>query len=91
MLVDTGVGTHDVTAIRQIERLGFDPREVRHIVLTHLDDDFAEATVHMLQAERDDAFLRRTWLDRQRYRLQQWSTQQTGHPGARLACGPISA
>src|SRR4051794_7086618 len=26
-----------MTAIRQIEALGFDPRDVRHIVLSHLD------------------------------------------------------
>ncbi|WP_343230390.1 MBL fold metallo-hydrolase [Xanthomonas euvesicatoria] len=27
----------EMTAIRQIQRLGLDPRDVRHIVLTHLD------------------------------------------------------
>ncbi|HYG31538.1 MAG TPA: MBL fold metallo-hydrolase [Methylophilaceae bacterium] len=72
----------EMTAIRQIERLGFDSRDVRHIVLTHLDfdhagglDDFPQARVHMLQAERDYALLQKTWLDRQRYRPQQWSTR----------------
>jgi glyoxylase-like metal-dependent hydrolase (beta-lactamase superfamily II) len=30
----------------------------------------------MLASERDAAVARRTWLDRQRYRPQQWSTQQ---------------
>jgi glyoxylase-like metal-dependent hydrolase (beta-lactamase superfamily II) len=72
----------ELTAIRQIERLGFDPRDVRHIVLTHLDfdhagglDDFPEATVHMLALERDYAFKQKTRLDRMRYRPQQWSTQ----------------
>jgi glyoxylase-like metal-dependent hydrolase (beta-lactamase superfamily II) len=71
----------ELTALRQIERLGFDPRDVRHIVLTHLDfdhagglDDFPQASVHLLEAERDSAVQRRTWLDRQRYRPQQWST-----------------
>ncbi len=70
----------ELTAIRQIERLGFKPRDVRHIVLTHLDfdhagglDDFPWATVHMLRQERDDALARRSWLDQQRYRPQQWS------------------
>ena len=70
----------EMTAIRQIERLGFDPRDVRHIVLTHLDfdhagglDDFPHATVHMLAAERDHAQAQKTWLDRQRFRPQQWS------------------
>jgi len=46
------------TAVRQVERLGFDPRDVRHIVLTHLDfdhagglEDFPWARVHLLEAE----------------------------------------
>jgi glyoxylase-like metal-dependent hydrolase (beta-lactamase superfamily II) len=73
----------EFTALRQIQRLGFDPRDVRHIVLTHLDfdhagglDDFPDATVHMLAAERQSAEARRTLLDRMRYRPQQWSTNQ---------------
>lgn len=73
----------EMTAIRQIQRLGFDPRDVRHIVLTHLDfdhagglDDFPEATVHLFQKERDDAMTRASWLDRQRYRPRQWSTRE---------------
>jgi glyoxylase-like metal-dependent hydrolase (beta-lactamase superfamily II) len=73
----------EMTAIRQIARLRLDPRDVRHIVLTHLDfdhagglDDFPDATVHLLTSERDAAVARRTWLDRQRYRPQQWSTRQ---------------
>lgn len=72
----------EMTAIRQIARLGFDPRDVRHIVLTHLDfdhagglDDFPYAKVHMLRAERDYALSQKTWLDRQRFRPQQWSTR----------------
>jgi glyoxylase-like metal-dependent hydrolase (beta-lactamase superfamily II) len=72
----------DMTALRQIERLGFSAGDVRHIVLTHLDfdhagglDDFPNATVHMMQQERDHALLQRTWLDRQRFRPQQWGTK----------------
>jgi glyoxylase-like metal-dependent hydrolase (beta-lactamase superfamily II) len=72
----------EMTAVRQIARLGYDPRDVRHIVLTHLDfdhagglDDFPWATVHMLAVERNYAFLQKTWLDRQRFRPQQWSTK----------------
>jgi glyoxylase-like metal-dependent hydrolase (beta-lactamase superfamily II) len=72
----------ELTAIRQVQKLGYDPRDVRHIVLTHLDfdhagglDDFPHATVHMLAAERDNAVARRTWLDRQRFRPQQWNHQ----------------
>lgn len=63
--------------------MGFNPRDVRHIILTHLDfdhagglDDFPEAQVHMRQIERDYAFQQKTWLDRQRFRPQQWSTQK---------------
>ncbi len=73
----------ELTAIRQLQRLGYDPRDVRHIVLTHLDfdhagglDDFPWATVHMLAAERDSAVARRTLLDRMRYRPQQWGLTQ---------------
>jgi glyoxylase-like metal-dependent hydrolase (beta-lactamase superfamily II) len=69
----------EMTAIRQIERLGFAARDVRHIVLTHLDfdhagglDDFPWATVHLMKTEAQDAVAQRTWLDRQRYRPQQW-------------------
>jgi glyoxylase-like metal-dependent hydrolase (beta-lactamase superfamily II) len=72
----------EMTAARQIEALGLDRRDVRHIVLTHLDfdhagglDDFPQAAVHMLQRERDTATARRTMLDRMRYRPQQWSTR----------------
>jgi len=71
----------EMTAVRQIESLGFAARDVRHIVLTHLDfdhagglDDFPEATVHMLIDEGEDAVKQRSWLDRQRYRPQQWSS-----------------
>lgn len=82
----------EMTARRQIERLGFRAEDVRHVVLTHLDfdhagglDDFPAATVHMLQAERDAAETRATWLDRQRFRPQQWSTRDNwvGYPAQR--------
>lgn len=53
----------------------YDPRDVKHIVLTHLDfdhagglDDFPWATVHMMRVERDYAEAQKTWLDRQRFR-----------------------
>jgi glyoxylase-like metal-dependent hydrolase (beta-lactamase superfamily II) len=72
----------DMTAIRQIERLGLDPRDVRHIVLSHLDfdhagglDDFPQATVHLMAQEATSATRRRTLLDRMRYRPQQWGTR----------------
>lgn len=72
----------EMTAIRQIERLGFDPRDVRHIVLSHLDfdhagglDDFPHATVHMLAEELSAASERKSTLDKLRYRPAQWNTR----------------
>lgn len=73
----------EMTAIRQIERLGYDPREVRHIVLSHLDfdhagglSDFPHATVHLYNVESTYAHAQRTWMDRQRFRPQQWPSVQ---------------
>lgn len=72
----------EMTAVRQIRRMGFDPSDVRHIVLTHLDfdhagglDDFPHAQIHLLADEVRAATRRRTTLDRMRYRPQQWSTR----------------
>jgi glyoxylase-like metal-dependent hydrolase (beta-lactamase superfamily II) len=72
----------EMTAVRQIEALGFNPRDVRDIVLTHLDfdhagglDDFPGAAVHMLDSELHSASRQRTFLDRMRYRPQQWGTR----------------
>jgi glyoxylase-like metal-dependent hydrolase (beta-lactamase superfamily II) len=85
----------ELTAVRQIERLGFAARDVRHIVLTHLDfdhagglDDFPEATVHMMGLEAQDAAARRSWLDRQRYRPQQWGSRARWTTYAPQAGGP---
>ncbi len=68
-----------LTAVRQLEALGYRPEDVRHIVMTHLDldhaggiEDFPEARVHVLLAEQEAALHRRTRLDRMRYRPQQW-------------------
>lgn len=67
------------TAIEQIQRLGFSPRDVRHIVLTHLDfdhaggiEDFPEATVHVMQSEMETARDRHGFIASKRYRPQQW-------------------
>lgn len=68
------------TALRQIEALGFSARDVRHIVLTHLDfdhaggiEDFPEARVHVMEAERAAAERkRRSFVANQRYRTSLW-------------------
>ncbi len=70
----------DASALRQIERLGFGARDVRHIVLTHLDldhagglSDFPEASVHLHVFEHAVATGTRTWRERGRYRPVQWA------------------
>jgi glyoxylase-like metal-dependent hydrolase (beta-lactamase superfamily II) len=77
----------DMTAVRQIERLGYDAEDVRHIVLSHLDfdhagglDDFPHAVVHLLTDELNAALRRATALDRMRYRPQQWKTRTNWKP-----------
>jgi glyoxylase-like metal-dependent hydrolase (beta-lactamase superfamily II) len=84
--------TEAVTAVRQVEALGFSARDVRHIVLTHLDfdhaggiEDFPDARVHVMEAERDAAeHKRRTFVQKQRYRplqfddVRDWRTYRAG-------------
>ncbi len=68
------------TAVRQIERLGFDRADVRHIILTHLDfdhagglEDFPQATIHVMDAEyRAASGPKRGFVARNRYRPAQW-------------------
>lgn len=67
------------TAIRQVERHGFRPEDVRHIVLTHLDidhagglSDFPWATVHVMKREKYGADQGRP-QERRRYRKAQWA------------------
>ncbi len=66
------------TARYQIEAKGFDPRDVRHIGLTHLDfdhagglEDFPEATVHVMKKELDAFRQRAGVVARGRYRPMQ--------------------
>lgn len=68
------------TAIRQIERLGYRPEDVRHIVATHLDIDHASglrdfpwARVHVHAAEQTAALHPTTMKDRFRYRPHVWA------------------
>jgi glyoxylase-like metal-dependent hydrolase (beta-lactamase superfamily II) len=77
-LLNTRLREQD-TAIRQVEAMGFSARDVRHIVLTHLDfdhaggiADFPEATVHLLSGERHTAENARGFVARQRYRPSMW-------------------
>jgi glyoxylase-like metal-dependent hydrolase (beta-lactamase superfamily II) len=68
------------TAIRQIEALGYAARDVRHILITHLDfdhagglEDFPEATIHVMDAELVAASgPRRGFVAHNRYRPMQF-------------------
>jgi len=78
------------TAIRQVERLGFSPGDVRHIVITHLDfdhagglEDFPNARVHVTRTELETFTARRQgFVMENRYRPMQlgevrnWRTYQ---------------
>jgi glyoxylase-like metal-dependent hydrolase (beta-lactamase superfamily II) len=79
------------TAIRQIERLGHAAKDVRDLVVTHLDvdhaggiPDFPHAAVHVTERERDAALARRTFMEKERYRPvhfahgPKWSVHEPG-------------
>lgn len=66
--------------MRQVERLGYERRDVRHLVLTHLDldhagglRDFPGAQVHVYAEELRAATRPATALERRRYRPAQWA------------------
>lgn len=68
------------TALRQLEARGFTARDVRHIVLTHLDTDhaggiadFPAAEVHVLADEHAAASAQATARDRERYNPRHWA------------------
>jgi glyoxylase-like metal-dependent hydrolase (beta-lactamase superfamily II) len=68
------------TAIQQIRALGFDPRDVQHLVPTHLDldhaggiGDFPWAQVHVFEREYDAAMARRSIHEKTRYIPAQWA------------------
>ena len=70
------------TALFQLDQLGFHRRDVRHIVLTHLDldhaggiSDFPTASVHASSLEVDAALNPVGWMEKSRYRAQQFSCQ----------------
>ena len=70
-------------ASAQVRALGFEPEEVRHIVVTHLDldhaggiGDFPWATVHVHARELAAARRRASFLERHRYILGQFDAHQ---------------
>jgi glyoxylase-like metal-dependent hydrolase (beta-lactamase superfamily II) len=67
-------------AVSQVRALGYDPVDVRHILVTHLDpdhagglSDFPDAQVHVHAAEHRAALARRGVADRNRYRPGLWA------------------
>jgi len=68
-----------MAAINQVRKLGFDPADVRHIVLTHMDldhvgglSDFPNAAVHLHHLELQAAMGRSSFKARRRYRPLMW-------------------
>jgi glyoxylase-like metal-dependent hydrolase (beta-lactamase superfamily II) len=70
------------TAVAQVRALGFDPADVRHIVVTHLDfdhagglEDFPNAAVHVTAREKEvaDQGHGGVFVGDKRYRQQQWN------------------
>ncbi len=68
------------TAIRQIQKLGFNSEDVQHIIMTHLDldhagglPDFPHAKIHVLQSEYEAAMNPHGFKERGRYRKAHWA------------------
>lgn len=68
------------TAVEQIRALGYDPKDVRDVVLTHLDLDHAgglsdlpHARVHLHARELEAATHPPTFLETERYKPIQWA------------------
>lgn len=66
-------------AVTQLRTLGYQPEDVRHVVMTHLDFDHAAglvdlpgATVHLSAIEADAARAREGFVAFNRYRPAQW-------------------
>nr|WP_246045121.1 MBL fold metallo-hydrolase [Rhodococcus oryzae] len=73
-----------LTAVAQVRALGYDPSDVRDIVVTHLDGDhagglgdFPWARVHVHADELATARARPTLLDKTRYSAKQWAHDPT--------------
>ena len=68
------------TAIEQVRKLGFDPQDVRNVILTHLDvdhvggvSDFPWARVHLTRDELQGAFEASTARERGRFGKLGWA------------------
>ncbi len=79
------------TAKREIEKLGYSAKDVKHVVCTHLDldhvggiADFPDARIHVMTAERDAAANPPTMKERRRYIQKhfahgpKWNTHDAG-------------
>jgi len=67
-------------AVHQVRALGYDPRDVRHIVLTHMDidhagglSDFPDAAVHVHALEHAAAVTHRDRASKARYVPSMWA------------------
>lgn len=82
--------TPELTAIRQIEQMGYNPKDVTHIICTHLDrdhagglSDFPRAKIHVSSEEQNAALHPRTAPEKERYRRchfshgPDWEVQET--------------
>ena len=73
----------DETAFIQVTKLGFNPRDVKHIIATHFDSDhigglsdFPEATIHLSKVEWDAAQNPQTSREKARYSRLRWEQNQ---------------
>jgi glyoxylase-like metal-dependent hydrolase (beta-lactamase superfamily II) len=68
------------TAFKQIQKRGYKPGDVRHIIMTHLDldhtgglPDFPKAKIHVLLRELEAAITPRSFKEKERYRNAHWA------------------
>ncbi|MBI5843695.1 MAG: MBL fold metallo-hydrolase [Deltaproteobacteria bacterium] len=68
------------TALMQVRKLGFNPDDVKNIIMTHLDldhagglPDFPKARVHVMKPEHEAAMRPKDMKERERYRKAHWA------------------